>query len=405
MALFVKILLLSFMAAIFFLASNMQAFFFMNQFVLFRNVRNYTAFFFLFVGHLAASLFAWMSGQEKKPTTDQIHQATVFIMEAVTLGLLLSIFITLYRLVIDYMNDRARKELEDAKRRLDEEVTREFNRTKELLPGFAGRFHAEFPPPLQPVLPEHPTAADIQDLDSRRERYDEEQKNYAQKLEEALQKAEKRANDVRVHFDAVFKRVKATRDWLGKKYSIFSTMPDLRLMESVDSKIETTSNAVDQHIIGIRTYCQTIQQLKRDSNESKQRLDQFFAGLARERPSAALLTAQNSLPKAVLICVVLTTLFMAYKNSQASPPPRQHASASTQLALLENYFHTSEFSNYVQIVVLEIVGVYPAPPHHSKFIASCFCSNLRSYFLHFRHLAPTPTSHPPNPRQMALVPL
>lgn len=400
MALFVKILLLSFMAAIFFLASNMQAFFFMNQFVLFRNVRNYTAFFFLFVGHLAASLFAWMSGQEKKPSTDQIHQATVFIMEAVTLGLLLSIFITLYRLVIDYMNDRARKELEDIKRRLDEEVTREFNRTKELLPGFPDRLPAAFPPPQQPVLPEHPTAADIQDLESRREKYDEEQQKYVQKLNEALKKAEKRANEVSVHFfDAVFKRVEATCNWLGKKYSIFSTMPDKQLMESVDRKIRTTSDAVNRHIIEIRTYCSTIQQLINDSDESKQRLDQFFAGLERGRPSAALLTAQNSLPKAVLICVLLTTAFMAYKNSQASPPPRQHASASTQLALLENYFHTSEFSNYVQIVVLEIVGVYPAPPHHqSKFIASCFCRNLRSYFLHFRHLAPTPTSHTPNPR-------
>jgi hypothetical protein len=305
------------------------------------------------------------------------------------------------------MNERARKELEDIKRRLDEEVTREFNRTKELLPGFPDRLPAAFPPPQQPVLPEHPTAADIQDLESRREKYDEEQQKYVQKLNEALKKAEKRANEVSVHFfDAVFKRVEATCNWLGKKYSIFSTMPDKQLMESVDRKIRTTSDAVNRHIIEIRTYCSTIQQLINDSDESKQRLDQFFAGLERGRPSAALLTAQNSLPKAVLICVLLTTAFMAYKNSQASPPPRQHASASTQLALLENYFHTSEFSNYVQIVVLEIVGVYPAPPHHqSKFIASCFCRNLRSYFLHFRHLAPTPTSHTPNPRQMALVPL
>ncbi len=385
MALFVKIILLSFMAAIFFLASNMQAFFFMNQFELFRKVRNFTAFFFLFVGQLAASLFAWMSGQEKKPSTDQIHQATVLIMEALTFGLLLSTLITLYGLLTNYMNDRARKELKDADQRL-EQVTLSFVDSLNPLPGSpytTDSIAAAFPRPQEPALPSTPTEA---------AQYEQDQNNYVQNLRQALLEAETQARQcVRVH--AVVTEVQVACNRLLKKYSIFSNTrgnSDSDLMQSVSLKAEKTSQRIRTKIEKLDTYITTIKGLLNDSEEQNirylQRVKQILR--ANNQPLG------NPLPKAVLICVLLTTAFMAYKNFQASPSPRQRTSPETQIALLENYFHTSEFSNYVQIVVLEIVGVYLAPPHcSSKFIASFFCRNLRSYFLHFRHLALTPTSH------------
>jgi hypothetical protein len=392
MALFMKIILLSFMATIFFLASNMQAFFFMNQFELFRKVRNFTVFFFLFVGQLAASLFAWMSGQEKKPSTDQIHQATVLIMEALTLGLLLSTFITLYGLVTNYMNDRARKKLKDANHRLAQ-VALSIDALNPL-PGFPVSIAAAFPPPQEPALPSNPIEA---------AKYVQDQTKYVQDLRQALVEAETQAGQC-VHFHAVGNEVQVTCNRLLKKYSIFSTTttststttitPDSQnsdsgLMRLVISQAETTSQRITTRIENLDTYITSIRGLLNESEEQKIRFQQRLKQITR----ATNQPHGNPLTKAVLICLLLTTVFMAYKNSQASPSKSRRTSPETQIALLENYFHTSEFSNYVQIVVLEIVGMYLDTPHClSKFIASCFCRNIRSYFLHFRHLALPPTS-------------
>ncbi len=85
-----KLLLLAFMAAVFVLASNLDAFLYMNRYFWFRKARNATAFFFISLGHLSASAFATISGSNEKPQTDEIHFATVVILELVSGGLLVS---------------------------------------------------------------------------------------------------------------------------------------------------------------------------------------------------------------------------------------------------------------------------------------------------------------------------
>jgi hypothetical protein len=70
---------------------------------------------------------------------------------------------------------------------------------------------------------------------------------------------------------------------------------------------------------------------------------------------------KNILANVVIICLLVSSAYIAWKHSQTSTTKRKSSSPSTQMALLENYFG-SEFSSSFTILGLQIVGAHPPPP-------------------------------------------
>ncbi len=406
MALFVKLLLLAFMAAIFILASNKDAFAYMNQFPWFRMARNTTTFFFLFLGRLGADAFAAISGQEHKPRIEQIHQATILVVEIFTLILLVSTSVTVYGTVVQFINDKARKKLRDAGMAVGT-ISMEFNATRpdaihprlNALPGFNAFNVAQgitiaslrdlFPPPpgpqLQNVDPSTPIGARQANLlinAGFMDEYHDRLMEHINLIHSEVQKAEseKIPTGISNAINAIVSKLEVVQKelvLLEKKYSIFTRNPDSATLISVRQRANVVLVDSQALIAKLQIYVKALNdwakasgvllaESQQHAQECRRKLEELQAAEAQaERNKRAAdafqalktaLSPRNPRGFAVLICVFLLILQIAMKHSATSLPPRASGSQTSQLALFENYMAAPDHFNFAITLALEIAG-------------------------------------------------
>jgi hypothetical protein len=401
MALFVKLLLLAFMAAVFILASNKDAFAYMNQFPWFRMVRNTTTFLFLFLGRLGADAFAAISGQEHKPRIDQIHQATILVVELFTLILLVSTSVTVYGTVVQFINDKARKKLREEEKKV-ENLSKQMTDSRPVairtrlnaLPGFnvlqstlitIASLRAIFPPPPRPQLPNVNPSTPIGAQQANlllNAGYMEDYHNRLMAHINCIHSEVKKAETISDEINAIvsgLKEVLTKLDLLERKYSIFTRMPDSATLIGVRQRAKVVLVDSQALIAKLQIYLKALNDLAKESGdllaESQQhaqecriRLEELQAAEARAARNKlaadavqALTTAlspRNPRGFAVLICVFLLILQIAMKHSATSLPPRASGSQTSQLALFENYMAAPDHFNFAITLALEIAGAF-----------------------------------------------
>jgi hypothetical protein len=388
MALALRLLLLIFMVAVVVLASNLDAFLFMNRYLWFRKVRNVTAFSFIFLGHLGASAIATLSGREDKPRPEEIHTATVVVIEVFTVGLLVSTLSALFSAIADGIGRRKLKHVEEEVEAVIAEVLKCVAGLNQLpLESSLSLTHL-------PEVPVHldPTFEQAQSSEKAAEDRKQKVQQDTAKLQENLEKAQtglKALEDLGERLD----KAELICGALDVRYSVFSKQRYSRDLQQLRALISKTAFDVANRIVNFTRLCeiyaswiqksikrlQAAQDVLDLAGKAVRKCEQRAINASRMLEDARRKDAtQQQLPrpsrtprvKAVLLCLLFASLLIAIKHSDLSSPTPKTTSQSqlTQLALLENYLQTSEFSNYILVVFLETVGQCPGfiglPPFH-----------------------------------------
>jgi hypothetical protein len=374
--LFFRLFLLAIIAAVAFLATNFEAFRFMNQFHLFRKVRNYAAFFFMFIGRLAAGVFAAITGQEQKPRIEQIHHATVLVIEILTLCLLVSTFSTLYD---NAVNQFARKNLREVMRRIQviagvldgggRPTIADARKRCEELRGFAscascGSIHdavshlrlLHYP---QPQFP----SAEAATRAAADEKYADDLKFSHQQASALIPTLKK--------LDTEIQAAILSLNRLPNRFSTFSRHPGKQVHADAVIEADGVARQLNQVSLQLNLFLTALAVLKEESLERRQaaatesetsvRAAAHSAAEYEELVRRPTNMAQPSSRRhirayVVTVCLLVSAAYILWKHSQATTLVRISYSPSTEIALLENYFQTSEFANSFQALVLQILG-------------------------------------------------
>ena len=379
-----KLLLLAFMAAVFVLASNLDAFLYMNRYFWFRKARNATAFFFIFLGHVSASFYATLSGSDEQPRTDEIHFATVVILQLFTVGLLVSTLSALFNDITDYF---ARKKLKSA----DNEV-RSVVQKLVVISDYVSNLPPASLTPLRPEAPLPPNATPLEKAQAS-ERAAEDRKQTVQQDTERLQKVLEEAEATLYKLNGLgtnptlsytplsarLDGVRSACSALQARYSVLTKQPDSENVRKTRALIDSTAVGVatqsDRLSQKCKAYADSIRLSIQRALSAEAELDRAKAAVtaceqraaeAAQRLADATRDAQvqqlpppfrNARVKAVVICLLVASLWIAIEHANPlSHAPRTSSKQLTQLALLENYFQKSQFSNYITVVLLETVG-------------------------------------------------
>jgi predicted nucleic acid-binding Zn-ribbon protein len=366
-----KLLLLAFMAAVCVLASNLDAFLYMNRYVWFRKARNAAAFFFIFLGHLSASAFATISGSNEKPRTDEIHFATVVILQLFSVGLLVW---TLSALFNDATDHFARKKLKSADNEV-QSVVRALVAVTDLVSNIPPASLTPLGPEAQ--LPLNPTLEQAQAFETAAEERKNKVQQDTEKLQNVLKEAETTLDEL-TKLSERLDRVRSECSSLQARYSVLAKQPDFETLRTTHALIGRTAVDVADQSAQLsnkrKSYAESLQRsiersrdaraeldkaaaaikdCKRRAEEAKQRLEdaQRDAKIEQQQP-----TVRNARVKAVVICLLVASLWIAVEHANPLSHAPRTSSKLTQLALLENYFQKSQFSNYIMVVLLETVG-------------------------------------------------
>jgi hypothetical protein len=360
--LLIRLLLLALMAAIFFFAANFEAFVYMNQFPLFRKARNCTAFFFMFLGRLAAGFFAAITGQEQKPRIEQIHQATVLVIEVFTCILVVTTLSSLYAIAVARI---ARRKLRDVER-MFETINTELIHARDQCANLRGYASCAAHNSVQEAV-----------AHLRQGEYRPPHVSHPGMIVAAETAYENELNNVEddataigqtlIMLNAEMQSAISSMNQLQHRFSIVTTTGN----ELADT-LTTTSKQLDQ-------FRSALAVLRQESMERRQaNAAEAEAAKRNAAPIAAEFDILQNPPhrrniqaNVVIICLVVSTAYIAWRHSQASATPRKvtSTSPSTEIALLENYFQTSEFGNSFWNLCLQIVG--ERSPRRHPSLPSC----------------------------------
>ena len=395
MALFVKLLLMACIALIFLCATNMHAFLYLNQFHWFRMGRNFTVVLFLGLGRICADAFAKLMGQGK-PGTQQVHEASVLVVELCACMLLVSTVSSIFRAVDDW---RARKKLKmavddmnDMQQSLEElrgSVTLHLvdrrplkakvdalRRLRDALPAAAGA-EAEAETALRAAAAAQTNADSV--LEEIKSHLDQTDTliGAAQALKHSIQMQKSNAAMLQNRFSLLSKQAAAAAVAPAAArapknlHDVVHNLEDkLKTACEVEQRLKEDqaelSRCRDDALKYARDAATALAQAEEQKRVCKQRAEAAAKALAdvkkqeedmRKRP------AKNRLRRAMLACLLLTSLYIAVKRSGTpSPQIRTTSSSTTQLALFENYFEKSDFSHFLLVALAEIVGASPPLP-------------------------------------------
>jgi hypothetical protein len=380
-----RLFLLALMAAIILLAANFEAFRYMNQFPLFRTIRNYVIFFLMLLGRMAASAFATVTGQEQKPRIEQIHQATVLVVEIFTATLLVSTLSSIFDVVTSMI---ARKNLQKLKIEV-KDIDRSFGDLRLLYcPNLIGLDECE----REPCKNVYDAVKCLDKFDvfkAPRAAKDEASQLAAEDaysgnltlIEEQAKALLELVGDVKKE-SSLINRIKiavSSINQLPNRFSVFTRDPEISedLKKSVqEAGIIHTRLHVFSILLNI--YCGALAEFNRISlvrrRSAQDKLDaavravEYFnlqAEQQMKKTERKIVPRKNILANVVIICLLVSSGYIAWKHSQTSTTTRKSSSPSTQMALLENYFQTSEFSSSFTILGLQIVGAHPPLPPSS----------------------------------------
>jgi hypothetical protein len=279
------------------------------------------------------------------------------------------------------MNDKARNTLHAIDGNIGG-VTRRIAEVAAICTNFPGYpanpapFFQPQPPPL-PVLNQNATAAEVAVHETIVQTYENSVAAYIERIQIILETARTQSDALSEH-SSHLQEFSLTCDDLANRFSIFTRKPDCELVRKIRELIAEAQRPIDDFSKKLSEYLSRLYALIEESaanldatraalehaNQIMNAADSAAAAAAAAAASAAAAVLKPAAPvrnpwkRAVLISVFVVLLQIAVTNSGTSASPKNPASPSTLLALLENYFD-SGFSSYFQTLVLEIVGVFP----------------------------------------------